>query len=75
MGTFEVYDGGAAPVAAVRLVGQGNPLHDGYFFEGRLLFVVTDALPPYRDCYRTLERDVPYMSIICYDIGEVFGNN
>jgi hypothetical protein len=71
MGSFEMYDSGTAPIAKVRLVGQGNPLHDAYFFEGRYLFVVTEALPPYRDCYRPLEREIPYMTVICYDVSEL----
>jgi hypothetical protein len=72
LGVFDVFEGkGTSPTSRIRLVGEGHPLHDRYIFDGDRLFVITDALPPQHDGYSTLRRDLPYMTVICYDISDL----
>ncbi len=44
MGVFDVFDAAGRFVRQVTLMGEGEPLQDGYFFVGDRLLVVTDLL-------------------------------
>lgn len=66
MGVFDVYDEGGPFLSQIEIYGDAHPLHDRYFFARDRLFVVTDAHPPYNDCFQELDRDVDPVTVICY---------
>jgi hypothetical protein len=78
MGVFDVFDAQGRYTQQVTLMGEGNPLTDGYFFVGDRLFVVTDFLAAvmsaqggnYAEAFGDESEPEP-MSVICYELGNV----
>jgi len=76
LGVFDVYDPQGRFAREVTLMGEGNPLTDGYFFVGDRLYVVTDLLQAaisLQSGGQTMDLgdDEPEpMSIICYEVDD-----
>jgi len=69
LGEFDVLDAATGALKRrVRFLGEGNALFDNYVVCGWRLFVVTDMKPPTWHAGRDRDRDVPYMSVICYEL-------
>lgn len=78
LGVFDVFDAKGRYVQEVTLMGEGDPLTDGYFFVGDRLLVVTDFLAAvmsaqggnYAEAFGDESEPEP-MSIICYELDKV----
>jgi hypothetical protein len=71
LGIFDVFDADGRYVRQVTVKGKGDPLQDGYFFEGDRLFVVTgflDAAMAAQGGGTATDEDMEPepMSVICY---------
>jgi hypothetical protein len=74
LGVFDVFDPDGRLVRQVTLMGQGDPLTDGYYFVGDRLYVVTDLLQAIISLQSggqsvdLGEEEPAPMSVICYQI-------
>jgi hypothetical protein len=74
LGIFDVYDQEGRFVRQVTLMGEGDPLTDGYYFVGDRLYVVTDLLQAVISLQSggqsvdLGEEEPEPMSVICYQI-------
>jgi hypothetical protein len=77
MGVFDVFDAQGRFVRQVTLMGEGEPIEDGYFFLGDRLFVVTDLLEANiasrggRKGAKEDEVEPEPIAVICYQLDEV----
>ncbi|MEJ2721406.1 MAG: 6-bladed beta-propeller, partial [bacterium] len=71
IGVFDVFDAEGRFVRQVTLKGQGNPLTDGYYFDGNRVYVVTDllqaaiSLQSGGQSFQIGEEEAEPMSVIC----------
>jgi hypothetical protein len=74
IGIFDVFDAKGHFVRRVTLVGEGDPLTDGYYFVGDRLYVVTDLLQAYislqsgGQSFQIGEEEPEPMAVICYEL-------
>jgi hypothetical protein len=73
LGVFDVFNRDGHFVRKVNLVGQGDPLQDGYFFVGDRLYVVTGfldaAMAAQGGGTDEMESEAEPMAVICYQLG------
>ncbi len=74
LGVFDVFDENGRYVKQVTLMGQGNPVTDGYYFVGDRLYVVTSllqaslALQAGGQAFDIGEEEPGPMEVICYKL-------
>ncbi|MFH1754456.1 MAG: 6-bladed beta-propeller [Candidatus Latescibacterota bacterium] len=74
IGVFDVFDGDGHFVRKVTLMGEGNPMTDGYYFVGDRLYVVTDllqaaiSLQAGGESFQIGDKEPEPMSVICYEL-------
>jgi hypothetical protein len=73
LGTFDVFDAEGRYLRQVTLMGDGDPLQDGYFFVGDRLYVVTGFLDAAMAAAGGGSEDIADeaepMAVICYQVG------
>lgn len=74
IGMFDVFDSEGHFVRRVTLMGQGDPLTDGYHFVGDRLYVVTDlmqaalSLQAGGESFQIGDEEPEPMAVICYEL-------
>ena len=78
LGVFDVFDSDGRFVQTLTLMGEGEPIEDGYFFLGGRLFVVTDLLEANIasrggrvDADEEEEEEPEPIAVICYKLDVV----
>ena len=81
LGVFDVFDGDGRYLREVTLLGEGEPMGDGYIFADDRLFVITDLLEANiasrggrKGDVETEEEPEP-ITIICYDLEPLAAEN
>jgi hypothetical protein len=74
LGAFDVFDGDGRFLREVTLMGEGDPLQDGYFFVGDRLYVVTGFLDAAMAAQGGAgegaeDEEAKPMAVICYQVG------
>ncbi len=76
LGIFDVFDRDGHFVRRVTLMGEGNPMTDGYYFVGDRLYVVTDllqaalSLQAGGEPFEIGEEEPEPMGVICYKLAK-----
>jgi hypothetical protein len=74
IGIFDVFDSNGHFVRQVTLMGEGDPMTDGYYFVGDRLYVVTDllqaalSLQAGGESFQIGEEEPEPMAVICYEL-------
>ncbi|MCZ6765462.1 MAG: 6-bladed beta-propeller [bacterium] len=76
LGVFDIFDPQGRFVRQVTIMGEGNPMRDGYYFVGDRLYVVTDlvqasiSLQAQGETIDLGGEEPEPMSVICYQMDE-----
>ncbi len=74
IGVFDVFDANGHFVRRVTMMGEGDPMTDGYYFVGDRLYVVTDllqaaiSLQSGGESFQIGEEEPEPMAVICYEL-------
>jgi len=73
MGVFDIFDTQGHFVKQMTLKGDGDPIDDGYFFEGDRLYILTDFLSAAMSAQggssdELGDKEAEPMSVICYEM-------
>jgi hypothetical protein len=74
LGIFDVFDREGHFIRRVTLMGEGDPMTDGYYFVGDRLYIVTDllqaalSLQAGGEPFQIGEEEPEPMGVICYEL-------